>query len=609
MSIRFRPLLGLAPATFVAAVAAAEPVKLDPVVVTATRQTMRADEVLTDTTVLERAEIEAAGHSSLEEILAAQPGIQMAANGSPGAASYLYVRGANPKHVLVLVDGMRVGSATSGEPTWSRIPAAQIERIEIVRGPASSLYGSDAIGGVVQVFTRRGSGPLQFSATAGGGSDGARSVSAGLAGSRSGWRYALNLSEDASDGFNSKPKDPKANPDRDGFRNRAAAVSLGYQFAPGHELGLSFLHAEGRNRYDASGATVNWVNHTRNGAANLVLQNALTDQWSSRLSVGRSIDDSSNLKDGIRNSRFNTEQRQYAWQHDVRSTLGNFLLGVERLEQRIDTSGNYARDERHNDALQLGWNRGFGAHRLQASLRRDDDSLFGDKTSGSLAYGYRFSPNWRASLSAGTAFKAPTFNELYYPASGSYVGNPDLRPESSRNREAALHYEAGSQHVSLTWYLNRIEDMIVWTKVGALNQPTNVENARIEGTTLAWQGRLAGFDLQASHDWLDAEDRSNHRQLPRRARHTVTAAVARSVGDWDWRFELTASGKRYEYKSNARVELSGYTLANLYAAYRFSPDWAVFARINNLFDRDYTLADGYATAGRNAFIGIRYSPK
>ncbi len=610
MNIRLKPLAVALPLALFQSLQAAEQLaSLDTMVVTATRQPMRVSEVLTDTSVIERDEIEAAGHTNLEQILAAQPGMQIVANGSWGASSSLLVRGTNAKHVLLLVDGMRVGSATSGEPTWSRIPVALIERIEIIRGPASAMYGSDAIGGVIQVFTRRSEQPFHFSAEAGAGNYGTRSGSASLSGKRNGWEYGLSLSREETDGFNSRPWTATANPDKDGFRNQGSSARLGYTFAPGHQLMFSALYAEGSNRYDGTGAKVDWENRTRNGNASLVLKNRLTAGWNSSLSVGRSIDQSTNLRDGLRNSRFNTEQDFYSWQNDLVGSLGNFLVGLERAEQAIDTTGNYIQRKRRNDAVQLGWNRGFGDHRLQASVRRDDDSLFGDKTTGSLAYGYRFSSQWRASASVGTAFKAPTFNELYYPLTGTFVGNPDVQPESAINRELSIHYEAGSQAVSLTWYLNRIEDMIAWTRVGALNKPTNIDSARLEGATLTWQGKLRSLDLQASYDWLDAIDRRNDRQLARRARHSASLALGQNFDRWDWRAEVLASGKRYEYVGAARVNLSGYALTNLYAAYRLTPEWSIFGRVNNLFDRDYILADTYATPGRNAFIGIRYSPK
>lgn len=608
MSSRFRPLLALAPAAIAAAAFAADHATLDNIVVTATRQPMRTAEILTDVSTIERSDIDGAGHSSLEEILASQPGVEMTSNGSQGAASSLMIRGTNGSHVLLLVDGVRIGSATSGNIAWSRIPANQIERIEIIRGPASSLYGSEAIGGVIQIFTRQGHGPLRFTAEAGAGSYGTRSTNAGFSGSHDGWRYALNLSQYTTDGFDSKPEDSKANHDKDGFRNDSASGRLAHEFARGHELAFGFLYSEGKNQYDSSGIAVDWVNRTRNGAANLTLKNALTGHWNSTLSVGQSIDKSKALKDDVRNSVFDTEQRQYAWQNDIRSSFGNFLLGFERLEQEVDTTSRYARFERSNNSLLAGWNHGFASHRLQASVRHDDNSQFGNKTTGTAAYGYRFTPNWRANVSVGTAFKAPTFNDLYYPLTGKYVGNPALKPESARNQEASLHYETGSQHVSLTWYLNRVEDLIIWPKAGAVIMPTNVSNARIEGSTLAWQGNVGKFNLAASYDWVDAKDGSTGKQLPRRARHSAKASVGQTIGDWEWRAELFANGQRYDDEANT-VRMGGYTLAHVYAAYRFAKDWSVFTRINNVFDRDYTLTDGYATPGRNAFVGIRYSPQ
>jgi vitamin B12 transporter len=338
---------------------------------------------------------------------------------------------------------------------------------------------------------------------------------------------------------------------------------------------------------------------------NTFLKNAITDSWTSTLSIGGSTDDSEELKNGARNSVFRTEQVLYAWQNDFRTRFGKFLLGVERLEQKVDTTTKYTTTERTNDSLLAGWNVGYQAHRLQMNLRHDDNSQFGDKTTGSVSYGYRFSPNWRANVGYGTAFKAPTFNDLYYPLRGSYHGNPDLVPESSKNREAALHFETGRQHVSLTWFLNRVENLIVWT-----NTPSNVGNARLEGATLAYEGSVAGFDLHANYNLLDAKDADTGQRLARRARHYGTASVGQSVGAWEWRVEQHLSDSRIDYPyGEPPKKLAAYALTHLYGAYRLNPDWSVFARVNNLFDREYVLADGYATPGINAFLGIRYSPK
>jgi vitamin B12 transporter len=578
---------------------------LDPILITATRQEMRVSEQLSDVSVIEREEIDAAGPSTLEEILSRQPGIEFSANGSFGANSSLYVRGTNGAHVLLLVDGMRMGSATTGSASWNRIPASQIERIEIVRGPASSLYGSDAIGGVIQVFTRQSDGPISFHGEVGAGSYDTASASGGFSGSQNGWRYALNVASYSTAGFNSKPWTASANKDRDGFWMNSLSGRLAYSFAKGHEAGVSVFYSDGESKYDGTGATVDWRNRSSVSSVNAFMKDALTENWTSTLNIGTSSDDSDDLKNGRLNSNFRTDQRLYSWQNDLRTGLGNFLLGAERLEQAVDTTTAYAVRERTNNSLLAGWTFGYEAHRVQTNLRRDDNSQFGEKNTGSLAYGYRFSPNWRANASYGTAFKAPTFNDLYYPLSFGFHGNPNLLPENARNREVALHFDMGQQHVSATWYLNRVENLIVWT-----NTPSNVGNARLEGITLAYEGVVAGLNLQASYDYLDAKDQGTGQRLARRAQNRISAAIGQRHGAWEWRVEEQVSDDRMDYPyGQPPKKLGGYSLTNLYGAYRFAEDWSIFARINNLFDRQYVLADTYATPGMNAFVGIRYSPK
>lgn len=603
---RLKPMAALLALSFApAAFAVDQLAALDPVLITATRQEMRVSEQLSDVSVIERETIDAAGQSTLEEILSRQPGIEFSANGSFGATSSLYLRGTSGSHVLLLVDGMRVGSATSGSASWNRIPASQIERIEIVRGPASSLYGSDAIGGVIQVFTRQSDGPLRFYGEVGAGSYDTASASGGFSGAQSGWRYALNAASYSTAGFNSKPWTATANKDKDGFWMNSLSGRLAYSFAKGHEAGINFFYSDGESKYDGSGATVDWRNRNSVSSMNAFMKNSLTENWTSTVTVGMSADDSDELKNGLRNSNFRTDQRQYSWQNDLRTRYGNFLLAAERLEQEVDTTTVYAVRERTNNSLLAGWTLGYEAHRLQANLRRDDNSQFGDKTTGSLAYGYRFSRNWRANVGYGTAFRAPTFNDLYYPLKSGNFGNPNLLPENARNREAALHFETGQQHVSLTWYLNRVENLIVWT-----NTPSNVGSARLEGITLAYEGVLAGLNVQASYDYLDAKDLDTDLRLARRAQNRVAAAVGKIHGAWEWRVEEQVSDDRMDYPyGQPAKKLGGYSLTNLYGAYRFAKDWSVFARVNNLFDHEYVLADTYATPGMNAFVGIRYSPK
>lgn len=605
---RLKPIAALLPLLFSPLAGAVEQLAaLDPVTVTATRQAAKASEVLSDISVIEREEIEQAGSSTLEELLARQPGIELYSSGSMGSTTGIFIRGTNAQHVLLLIDGMRVGSATSGGATWSRLPLNQIDRVEVLRGPASSLYGSDAVGGVVQVFTRDGKGPFTPYAEVGGGSYGSFSANAGFSGRQNGWRYALDLGRFSTEGFNSKRVTSGADNDRDGFRSWNTSGRLAYEFAKGHEAGVTLFHSDGENDFDSGSQD---KNQQKVSAYRAYTNNRLNDVWTSTLSAGYSADTSVNR--GSYNTRYETQQKQYVWQNDFKTGAGNFLAGVERLEQEVISTTAYQLTSRTNDSMQLGWQSKLDNNRFQFSARRDDNSQFGSKNTGTAAYGYQFSPNWRANVSYGTAFRAPTFNDLYWPyasygAYGSYQGNPNLRPEFAKNREASVIYERGNHSLALTWYLNKVENLIASS--GGFNaMPVNIANARLEGATLTYTGKLGNVDLQANYNTLDPRNNDTDKLLVRRARNFGGAAIGQRLGKFDWRIEVDAAGHRFDDAAN-KVRLGGYALTNLYGAYRVTRDWSVFSRINNVFDRDYTLANGYATPGVNAFVGVRYTPR
>jgi len=585
------------------------------IVVTANRQPTRSNDLLSDVSVIERKEIEAAGpNASITDLLARQPGLEIKTDGGPGANSAVYIRGSNVGHTLVLVDGLRVGSATLGAGNWSYLPLQQVERIEILRGAASSLYGSDAIGGVVQIFTRKGAGPLRFNGELGYGSHRTSSVSAGLSGGQQGWSYSLQVGSTQGRGFSAiENRDNSAyNPDRDGHRNTSASGRLAYAYAQGQELGLTFLHARGWNEYDSGGPWstppgADYRQDQRLSAFSLYSRNQLHERWTSTLRLGQSSDDARQFMDDERTGKIRTDQTQYQWQNDIRLPLGTALLALERLEEKVSGDQAYDRERRHINSFLLGWNGYLEQHRLQFNLRRDDNSQFGDKNTGFAAYGYQFTPALRGSVSYGTSFKAPSFNDLYWPGSG----NADLKPETGKNKEVALHYEQGGQHLSATLYRNDVKNLIAWAPEfpGSWNWiPQNVNSARLQGLTLAYEGQLQGFDLKASADFQDPRDTDLDKVLRYRSRRHASLAVGRSHGPLDWTVEWQASGKRFQDVNNTQ-SLGGYALVNLQASYRLARDWALFARANNIFDRDYVLNQDYATDGANFFFGVRYAPR
>lgn len=605
---RIKPLAALLPALFALSTQAAEQfAALDTVVVTATRQAQRASDVLFDTTVIETEEIRNAGPTAtLNDLLARQPGVEINMKGGVGTDSAIFLRGSNNAHALVLVDGIRLGSVTTGYPAWGFIPLEQVDRIEIVRGSCSSLYGSDAIGGVIQIFTKRGDGPFSPFFEAGAGSWNSKSLAAGFSGAQNGWRYSLQASRRESDSYSAirDPKNASYNPDKDGYAINSSSGNLSYSPAKGHEIGLGYLQSEGWNRYDGWPKTSDHKQSERIFGTNIYTRNQLTSAWTSTLKLGMSTDSSRQYENHVPGSRIRSDQTQLQWQNDIVLPVGIALLAAERVEQEVSGSPNYAEKERAINSYLAGWTGKLGSHRLQANVRRDNNSQFGNHTTGSLAYGYQFTADWRASVSYGSAFKAPTFNDLYWPASG----NPNLRPEKSENREASIHYETENHHASLTYYDNEVRDLIEWAPSGGLWKPNNVAEARLRGLTLAYVGRWSGFRLNGSIDLQKPEDVERETLLRYRARRIAKLGITRDFGNFSIGTEALASSERYNDTANKDV-LPGYGLINLMASYRVAREWTVFARANNVLDKDYELVGDYATPQRNFFVGIRYSPQ
>ncbi|WP_170285855.1 TonB-dependent receptor domain-containing protein [Propionivibrio limicola] len=587
------------------------------IVVTATRQAQRANELLADVSVISREEIEAAGQSSLPELLARQPGIEFTQSGSAGSTSSLFIRGTNSEHTLVLIDGMRVNSATLGTTALSRIPLAQVDRIEILRGPASSLYGSEAIGGVIQIFTRQGSGPAAFNLEAAYGSDATQKLSAGVSGQNEGWKYSLQAAYDDTNGFsNIRNKNNNSyNPDDDGFRDKSFSGNLAYRFNNDHEIGLNTFSSDGSNDYDGgykASATKDYRNDIRVSSYSLYSRNRILPDWQSTVRLGRGTDDAFYYVDGVKASSVRTDQDQFSWQNDIALPLGKALLAAEWLRQDVEATQQYDKTERTIKSLLAGWGASAGNHRWQFNARHDDISQTGSKTTGSAAYGYQISDAFRAHASYGTAYKAPSMNDLYYPYM-PYMGqgNPDLKPEYAHNREFALHYEAGPHAASVTYFHNRIDDLIQWEETPAgswFYVPQNVSSARITGWSLAYKGSFGPLSLRAAIDLQDPRNTETDNLLTRRARKHANVGADYMTGAWTFGGEVVSSGERYNDVANT-VRLGGYTLLNLTANYRIDRNVSLFARINNVFDKQYELVDDYGTAGVNGMVGIRYQPK
>ncbi len=586
---------------------------LDAIVVTATRMPQPVQHVAGDVSVLTRAEIERAGQRTLVELLSTLPGVEINQLGAAGATSTVFLRGANSKHTLILVDGVRMNSATLGIARLEHLPLELVEHIEVVRGPMSHLYGSDAIGGVIQIFTRRGGGEPRLSGAVGMGGYGRRSVDAALSGSADGVRYALAAGQGEQDGFSARK--PPNYQDRDGYRNDRMSLNLELDVGPLHTVVLHGMASDGRAQYDDGQTAYDSRSKVRLGNVGVSLTSRLGAHWTSRLNAGyahekattRGFSDPSFWgPGGPYGSQVSMDQWQYGWQLDGRTAFGAPQLLIERLEWEVGGDVGYIVSRRQRNALMLGWRHESGAHAWQASLRRDDDSQFGAHDTGAVSYAYALTPAWRASLAYGEAFRAPSFDDLYWPG----AGNPSLRPERSRNFEAGVRFADGNRQIGAFAYRNRVRDLIQWapTGPGGAWQPSNVARADLRGVTLSGRQALGNLGLRASMDWQRPEDAGTGRLLPLRARQHASLGVDHAFGLWRWSADWQLQGKRYDDAANT-VRLAGHGLLHLTVARELARDWQVQARVENVLDQDYERSAGYNTPGRNLFVSLRYQPR
>ena len=588
----------------------ADPVP-DTVVVTASRTPQRADAVIPDTVVIDSAEIARAGASSIADVLRRQRGIEIARNGGAGTNTSVFLRGANSNQVVVLVDGVRIGSATTGAAAWSAIPLSSIDHIEIVYGPLSSLYGADAIGGVVQIFTKKSDGRPVFGAGAGGGTYGTNQYDASVHGATGGERgvtYALSGAREESDGFSAtRPGAFGYNGDDDGYTRNSVNGRIALRLAEGHEIGAQFLQSRLNAQYDNGSSAFDAHNIQEVDSYAVFLDDRILPMWRSRVQVTRSEDKSGSFTSTgpTGATQLNTRQDEFTWQNtfDLNGDTLQVLAG-HRKEQVLSSTVKEVNRTRITNAVAAAYDLRRGSHLLDISAR-NDRSEYGSKTTGAAGYGYEFTQDLRATASFGTSFRAPTFNELYYPN----YGLSSNKPERGRNAEAGVQYRVAGIDLQVNYYRNRLTDMIV-SVTPCPGRPSgscayNVDHALLEGLTLAADTRLGNLDVRASADLQDPRDETTGKQLARRARRHASVAADYSVGQVDAGAELQASGRRFDDAANKNI-LGGYGLLNLYTTWHMTRDWSLLVRVDNAFDKSYELARNYGTAGRTWFAGFRY---
>jgi vitamin B12 transporter len=578
----------------------------DELVVSATREAQRLGQTIQNTSVITRREIRESQAVDLPTLLRREAGVEFTQNGGVGRVGSLFVRGANPNATLVLIDGVRVQSATTGTTQIDQLLLDQIERIEIVRGPGSALYGADALGGVIQIFTRRGSGAPRPRASVGGGNESTGRFNLGYGGEIGDTRFDVDLSGFTTNGFSALRPDasPTADPDDDGYRNLSGSASLTHYFGERFKAGLSYYGTEGKSDFDNAFAASRDDRQTGRSyvaAANAYAEGRFTDQWTSRLTLAQGIDRFRNYVNDVQTSSFRTENEQATWQNDLTLAPGhNVILGADWLSQRIATTTAYSRDSRHVNSLFAGYTGQVGRSSFQLNGRVDDYSDFGAKGSGLAGYGFQATDAIRLTALWGQAFRAPSFNELFFPN----FGNPNLQPEQVTSSELGVQYAAGPHLARIAGFYATYKDLIGGFPI------TNVAQARVRGIEFSYRGTIVGTDVRASLTLQDPENTTTGEELIRRAKQFGSLVVGRGFGPLRLGAEMIASGPRYDNDvfTFQRVRLPGYAVFNVVGRYDLGRGMALGVRVENLFDKDYTLVDGYNVQGTLALVTFSYTP-
>jgi vitamin B12 transporter len=618
--------LFLVPFFAISSVNAEEVQDVENIIVTESRIPTIVSESLSAISIITKEDIERYQASDLYDLMARLPGVSMLRNGARGSATSLSIRGNQGDHSLFLVDGVRIGSATLGSATLGLINTNSIERIEVVRGPKSNLYGADAIGGVVNIITRDAADMDSLQVKTSVGSNGTKetTLSAGTTQGKSSYSAVFNAYE--TDGIDSTYDTSFLHGDDDGHKNDSIALRYGYEINDDAKLSLSYNSNDSSTDYDSgcskweevSGV---WVqeqfecyiyNETKITSLSSSLDLDVTDRWSTNFQLGRSTDNAEELSpnvdladfslDGI----FNTTKTEATWFNAIELEADTILsLGLDYQKDEIDSSNAYDITSRDNKAAFLQYKFKSDGADVSFGARRDDNEQFGAHTTTSFMAGQNVTDNMRLNFSYGEGFKAPTFNDLYYPGSG----NPNFVPEQSKNIELGFNANWGDSVANVTLFNNRLENLIQYNfATWSTDQTAEVE---ITGVELSLETELSGWIVGLSGTVLNPEDKSTGNLLRRRAERSASLDGDYSGGNYGFGFTVYSQSHTFDNAANT-VRYGGYTTLALRANFDLSDNWKVKVNANNLTDKEYVTASGflgnYRSMGRELLFTVAYTP-
>ncbi len=588
---------------------------LDEVTVTANRYSQTVDESLSSITVITRAEIEQSSALDLPALLSHVAGFDMRPSGAYGKVTSTFVRGTNSSHLLTLVDGIKLYSATAGGTAFQHIPLDQIERIEIVRGPRSSVYGSEAIGGVVQIFTRKGKEQSSASINSGLGSNNSKEFSAGFAGVTENASISLNARRFRTDGIDAIVH--TAPNDNDGYDNDSVNAAIDYRFNQTFSLKSSFMNAQGSTQFDNCFNTTTFAtsDNCSSDFVQQVFSNTLSitpaGMWDGQLQMGTSRDLNNSFWESTPNGSFETSRYDTSFINNLQLTENQLLvIGIDSAIDFVDATPYPATtpDSRYNVGLFTAWNYSASILNIELNTRTDDNEQFNRHNTGSFALGLKISNNLNTFISYGSAFKAPSFNELYFP----FFGADNLKPEKSTSLEMGLRGKHSTGNWSLNIYQTNIDNLIAFDTATFL--ANNINRSQITGAELTSSALLSQWNINSSLSYTDPINKSGPnkgKQLQARAKGTLSLTANRNFGGYNLGMSLLAQSRRYQNSDNTN-STAGYALVDLTSEYNLTSQLKLTLKLNNIFDRDYAVnqtfnANNYSTLGRNVFVNLIYN--
>lgn len=573
------------------------------IVVTANRSQQQQFLALSATQIIGQAEIQAIQPQNITELLNTVAGLTVTNLGGAGQDASVFMRGTNSNHTLVLVDGVRVGSATLGTTSFSSMSVGLIERIEVVKGPRGALWGADAIGGVIQIFTKKlKSGEGHVTAAMGSNNYWKTEAAFGLGDEMNSLTIAGTLEE--SQGFNAT--DYAGQEDKDGYDRQSFSINGQSKLTDEYSLNLVSRYEQGGSDYDPKWGGSNENEHENysvkvGGAYNVTNVSIETFYARSKDEGGTFL--SSAVPKVV--NEITTERDQFGLLgHYVLSEKTSFVAGFDWYEERVEnTSLAYVKDKRIARAVFVQARHEVNSFLFEGAVRQDDIQGLDKEVTYNLSAGYQLGDDWLLSLSQGTGFKAPTFNDLYWPGSG----NPALKPEKVENTEILIRNQFDNGNVEVSIYDSEIENLIDWAPDASGNwKPDNIDNATTQGVDLTISLLTGDFSHLVAAAYVETEDKSTGKQLTRRPKVSATYTLGYQVDALTTNLVLDYRGESQEDEANT-VTLSSVLLTNLSVSYQLSDEFSVTGKVNNVFDKDYVVAEHYLTDGVNYQLSASYT--